>query len=187
MKITYTPNPLETIIELNDQEKELLRLKIKLEKYEDRIFEAHFYLTKRLADNDLIDVLPKETAIDEAVKLLDPGYWCDDLEGRENYSRLDRRVDELLDHYIEELKSTHIGDCTAYPMSCSKCLAENMLGISSLDPYPGKHALHEINRAFNYRDGTEWKQRSYEQVLEIVGQTAKDYLIQHQAKRSGGL
>ena len=50
MKITYTPNPLCTVIELDEHEQEAFKLKIKIEQYEDMIFSAHFALTNRLKD-----------------------------------------------------------------------------------------------------------------------------------------
>jgi hypothetical protein len=46
MKITYTPNPLDTQVELEPHEQELLRLKIKLGEYENILFSAHWDLTR---------------------------------------------------------------------------------------------------------------------------------------------
>lgn len=170
MKITYTPNPLETKVELEDHEKELLRLKIKLGEYEDMIFGAHYTLTTNGAHG-------RERTMDEVVadacKELDPDYWCDDG------NKLDKRVDELLQHYIEELQFTHLGDCTAFPMSCSKCHAEEKLGINTLGTYPGKSVLHAISHAFNYREGDEWKTRTTEEALEKLTGHARDYLTTH--------
>ena len=48
MKITYTPNPLDTIVELDEHEIELFRLKLKIEQYEDMMFGAHYALTTKL-------------------------------------------------------------------------------------------------------------------------------------------
>lgn len=145
MKITYTPNPLETIVELDEQEIELLRLKIKIEQYEELLFSAHWDLTR---ETDYLAKLPRpktvEQSREEAIKRLDPSYWCSD-----DKSKLDERVDELLEHYLEELKSIHVGDCTCVPCSCSKCHAESTLGINTLDPYPGKHVLYKIASVFS--------------------------------------
>lgn len=149
MKITYTPNPLDTIVELDSQEIELLRLRLKIEQYEDMIFSAHFVITERLKDMGSLKALDIDAALTEARKELDPDYWCNDEEGRTDHSKLDSRVDELLKHYLEELKADHVGDCTCVAMSCSKCHAENVLGIDTLKPFPGKHAMHKVASAFS--------------------------------------
>lgn len=145
MKITYTPNPLETIVELDETEIEMLRLKIKIEQYEERMFSAHWNLTRT---PEYLAGLPRmktvEEARAEALKDLDPSYWCDGEP-----TKLDARVDELLQHYLEELKGMHIGDCTCVPCSCSKCHAESVLGIDTLKPFPGKHELHHIQSVFS--------------------------------------
>lgn len=164
MKITYTPNPLCTIVELNEHEIELLRLKIKLEQYEDMIFSAHFALTSRLKDMGSLKAITVEKAIEEATKELDPAYWCED----EN--KLDRRVNELLEHFLEELKSSHAGDCTCFAMSCSKCHAESKLGIDTIKGL-GKHPGHKIQSAFSYKEGDVWKERTLDEALAIL----KDY------------
>jgi hypothetical protein len=162
MKITYTPNPLRTIVELDEQEIELFRLKIKIEQYEDMIFSAHFALTSRLKDMGSLKAITVESAIEEATKELDPAYWCDDAE-----SKLDKRVNELLEHYLEELKGSHIGDCTCFAMSCSKCHAESKLGIDTIKGL-GKHPGHKIQSAFSYKDGDVWKERTLEEALALL-------------------
>ena len=164
MKITYTPNPLNTIIELDEQEVELFRLKIKIEQYEDMIFSAHYALTSRLKDMGSRKAITVEKAMEEATKELDPAYWCDDAE-----SKLDKQVQELLEHYLEELKGSHIGDCTCFAMSCSKCHAESKLGIDTIKGL-GKHPGHRIQSAFSYKDGDIWKERTLDEALAILNE-----------------
>jgi len=161
MKITYTPNPLSTIVELDEQEIELFRLRIKIEQYEDMIFGAHFALTSRLKDMGSLKAITLEKAVEEATKELDPAYWCDDD------NRLDKRVQELLDHYVEELKGWHVGDCTCVAMSCSKCHAESALGIDTIKGL-GKHPGHKIASAFSYKEGDVWKERTLDEALTIL-------------------
>ena len=161
MKITYTPNPLRTIVELDAQEVEILRLKIKLGEYEDMIFGAHFALNDRLQDMGSLKAYTVEQAMAEAKKELDPAYWCDDD------NRLDKRVDELLQHFLEELQGSHLGDCTCFAMSCSKCHAEDKLGISTTKGL-GKHAGHRIQSAFSYKEGDVWKERTLDEALELI-------------------
>ncbi len=144
MKITYTPNPLDTIVELEPHEVELFRLKLKLKQYEDMMFSAHWAITDRLKDMGGLKALPIDEALAEARKELNPDRWCTD-----DASKVDARVEELLQHYLEELKLSHIGDCTCVAMSCSKCHAESILGIDTLKPFPGKHALYKIASVFS--------------------------------------
>ncbi len=171
MKITYTQNPLDTIVELEPHEVELFRLKLKIEIYEDKMFSAHYALHT---------TLDTEKAKEEAMKELDPNKWCTD-----EMSLVDARVEELLQHYLEELKSSHVGDCTAFPMSCSKCRAEQLLGIDTLKPYPGKSVLHVINLAFSYKEGEEFKTRDLAGAIEWLkagGETrakALEYLLSY--------
>ena len=171
MKITYTPNPLDTIVELDEHEIEVLRLKLKLEIYEDKMFSAHYALNT---------TLDPEEAKEEAMKQLNPAKWCTD-----EMSLVDARVEELLQHYLEELRGGHLGDCTAFPMSCSKCHAEQLLGIDTLKPYPGKSVLHVINLAFNYKEGEESKMRDMAGAIEwlqVGGETrtkALEYLLNY--------
>lgn len=163
MKITYTPNPLDTIVELDEHEKQILRLKLKLEKYEDMIFSAHFAISCRLEDRGSLKAYTVEEALDNARKELDPDFWCNDEEGKKDHSKLDSLVDELLEHYLEELRGTHVGDCTCVAVSCSKCHAERLLGINTLAPYPGKHVLFNIAQAFS-RWNEETKQHDGPEV-----------------------
>lgn len=162
MKITYTQNPLNTTIELDDKEVEVLRLKIRLSEMEDMVFSAHFALTSRLKDMGSLKAYTIEQAFAEAARELDPDYWCQDGQ-----SRLDVRVDELLAHFLAELKSSHGGDCTCYASSCSKCIAEDKLGMDTIRGL-GKHSAHKIQTAFTYKDGDIWKTRTLNEALEIL-------------------
>jgi hypothetical protein len=174
MKITYTPNPLTSVVELEEHEVELMRLRIKVNEMEDMLFQAHFNLVNRQQDMGSLKALTPAEAIAEAVKELDPDYWCQDGE-----SRLDRRVDELTQHYVEALKDSHAGDCNAFPASCSKCHAEELLGINTLGTYPGKQVLHSLYHTFNYREGDVWKDRPVSEVLSMLSPDAHAYLTQH--------
>jgi len=131
MKITYNKNPLCTTIELDEHDKQLLWQKIKLEELEDLLFDVYFHLQ----DGKYFD-------LDAAKKSADPEYYC-----TEDKSPIDKRCDQLLEHYIVELQGNHVGDCTCVACSCSKCHAESLLGIDTI-PGLGKHAASKINGAF---------------------------------------
>lgn len=131
MKITYTPNPLNTIVELDLHEVEALRMKIKIDELEELLYDAHFHL-KPGTYYDLA----------KATSSLDPNYWCQDGQ-----SKLDERVEELLTHYVEELVRPHCGDCICFACSCSKCHAETLLKINTI-PGLGKYSASRIETAF---------------------------------------
>lgn len=132
MKITYNENPLHTTVELDDHEKEVFKLKLKLKEYEEILFDAHFHLQEDKQWFNLAGVR----------KTLNPDRWCTDDE-----SPVDKRVNELFEHYIEELMSVHLGDCVCFAMSCSKCHAEQLLGIDTISGL-GKYAANKIESMF---------------------------------------
>lgn len=145
MKITYTPNPLATFVELDEHEKELFRLKLKIELLEECVFGAQYCLGMNPYAKNKFDV--------ESAKR--------DLDYDEE--KADARVNELLEHYLEELKGQHVGDCTCVACSCLKCHAESLLGIDTLKPFPGKHAMYHIASAFS-RYNPETKQHDGPEV-----------------------
>lgn len=132
MKITYAQNPLATIIELDEVEKQLLWYRIKVERLEDRLFDAHFHLQ----DDKYHDV-------EAAKRTVDPQFYCTDEK-----SPVEQQVDTLLDEYLHELQQSHVGDCTCVPMSCMKCHAEGLLGIHTTKGL-NKHAAHNVEHAFD--------------------------------------
>lgn len=182
MKITYTPNPLATVVELEPHERELLKLKLKLEIYEDKLFDAHWALTSRLKDISSLKALALEEAVAEARKELDPSKWIEDD------SPIHARLEELTNHYVSELMMGHVGDCTAFPMSCSKCHAENLLGIDTLGPKSGKHVLYRIASVFStWNPETQKHDRpevSLDEALDKLksdpnGKDAYEYLLNY--------
>jgi hypothetical protein len=127
MKITYTPNPLATIIELDDHDKEVLRLKLIIETLTERIVGAHVHLEEGAS----FDLVRARHAVE--------------------YAGMDRdadvRVPESVIDLTNELLGSHCGDCTCVPYSCSKCQAEDMLGIDTTKGL-GKHEASKIDSSF---------------------------------------
>lgn len=107
MRVHWNPNPLRTIVELGEHESERLRLGLKIEALEDRLFDASYYL----ALSDLQSVR-NELEYDKRA--------------------LEARVDELLAECTAALKGEHYGDCTSAGGSCTKCRAESILGIETI-------------------------------------------------------
>jgi hypothetical protein len=146
MKITYHKNPLYTTVELTTEETEIFNLKIKIAEMEDLLFNAHY----RLTEGERFD-------LKKARKSVEPTYYLgDDPNG------LDQHVDKLLNLYVSDLKSYHAGDCTCVPMSCSKCLAEELLGIETTKGL-GKHMANKVKAAFG-----ENNEQSKEEALEYL-------------------
>lgn len=135
MKIIYNENPLRTVVELDENDRQIFWLKLKVEELQNKLFDVHFSLTEDEYFN-----------IDRARKDADPNVYIQ--EDDQEKTLIDKRVDVLLDHYVKELQDVHSGDCTCVPASCMKCRAESILGIDTLKPFPGKHELAKISAAF---------------------------------------
>lgn len=131
MRIEYHQNPLRTKVFLDEKDKEIFRLKIEQEVLFEALYSVHYHLSK----TETPDV---ERAKSEA-SLVDTGY--------------SKYVDELLEAYTQDLLHNHIGDCTCVPCSCSKCHAEYILGIDTIESL-GKHLAYKIDSAFSCEDGS---------------------------------
>lgn len=123
MKIIYNQNPLNTVVELDDHEKKELWYKIKIDELEEKIQISKFHLT-----ND------KYYNLEEAKSYLE-------------IENIDKRCDQLLLCYIEELAAPHCGDCVCFPCACAKCYAESLLGIDTIKGL-SKHSANKIEVAF---------------------------------------
>ncbi len=132
MKINWHKNPLYSEVLLSEQEKRELWWKIRSEEMQDLLYEAHFRLKEGPHFN-----------IEEARNHVKPDYYLSDT----GKTGLDKRADELLAHFIEELAGWHVGDCTCVACPCSKCHAESLLGIDTI-PGLSKHAAYKIRDAF---------------------------------------
>jgi len=138
MKIVWNPNPLLTVVELDDFDKRLLWHKVKIKELEERIISAHV---------DLADIgkgRSLEESVAQAIRSLDVNRVFDEGKGKNSFNG---RVDHLTAEYTKELTLGHIGDCTCVPCSCLKCHAENLLGIDTLAGL-GKHEAAKIGGAF---------------------------------------
>ncbi len=183
MKITKQPNPLATVVELDENEKKLLWYKLKLEWMEDAMYGAYFNLTSRLKDQPGLPAMTVEAAIEESVRELDPDYWC----GDEGKAPLDTNTDKMLEYYLDELRSIHSGDCTAFPASCGKCHAERLLGFSTL-PQFSKGINHSLYHAFISFEGMQLTRHTLEEAQarldareDDLGKKAAEILRSHTA------
>lgn len=152
MLISWAKNPLATKVTLDEKDVEILRLKIRVEELQELMFSAHWSLTTKVGD--LQGAPTTEVDLEGARSSLDPKYYLE-----EKGAALDARVNELLAHYLEELNSQHSGDCTCVPCSCSKCQAEDMLGIDTIKGL-GKHGATKVQAALSqgrsYPEAIAW-------------------------------
>lgn len=111
MKIIYNQNPLATQVILDESEKKELLYKIQIQYLKDLLFDAHFFM-----DKDLERV--KET--------LNPKNYYDDN------SQFNESCQHTFNYCIQQLNSHHAGDCTAFACTCTKCYAEDFLGIDTI-------------------------------------------------------
>lgn len=135
------------MVELDEYEKKEFWYKIKIKEMEELLLEVHFYTEY-------------STDMKKVAEAVNPEYYMDEQNKK---SRLDARCDELLLHYLENLKGWHVGDCTCIPCSCSKCHAEDILGINTIKGL-GKHAAHKVNAAFG-----EDNERTIDEAIERLG------------------
>jgi hypothetical protein len=136
MNITYTPNPLNSRVDLNESERKELLYKIKLEQLKETIGYAAFLLaekTEKTQENI-------QRAAQELVQLNDSFY---NQEGETPENPFDNHCQQLLEAYVLALKEPHCGDCTCVPCSCIKCYVEDLLGICTI-PGLGKHEACKI-------------------------------------------
>jgi len=128
VKIIYTQNPLNSIVDLDTFDKKYLRLKVEKENLEDVVFSIKFYLTKENYN--------LQRALSEAE---DCNLYT---EEREQY------LNTLFDEYVSALNGSHTGDCVCIPCTCLKCLAEEMLDIDTTGPGFSKYVGSYIHRVF---------------------------------------
>jgi hypothetical protein len=127
MEIIWYKNPLATVIKIDDQDRELMRAKIENDTLWGYVYHAQFRANPKL------DRYDKDEAIKQLVSI--------------DHDRVDKRVDEMLEFYTADLEGVHIGDCTCVPCSCTKCYAEYMLGVDTIEGL-GKHEASSISSAF---------------------------------------
>ncbi len=147
-----------TTIELDEHETEVLWLKVKVDELTWRIHGASFYLTEREKHNYF--------DLDRARRECDTDYLYNDEGGKEN-SKIDKRVDEIMEYYVEALMDSHCGDCTCVPSSCDKCHAEELLGIHTMKGL-GKHQAVKIHSAFGEYMKPWKRKRNIHEVIEYL-------------------
>lgn len=108
MTIKYNANPLKTEVILDPVE--LLAIR-------------YYLISERLSEvcSEVYDALEIKSA-----------HEIKDILGNK-WRYVDEDVGGEVDEYVQALKSTHFGDCIAMPTRCMKCVAEDVLGISTVE------------------------------------------------------
>ena len=175
MKITLKPNPLETTVELNEQEQALLWHKLKIKQLEEISYSAYFALRSVNHESKFRSKTPEE-GIQEAIQALNPKFIYGKQVGER--SKLDEEVDRMLQESLAELKGPHVGDCTSFPVTCGKCVTESLLGINTI-PGLDKYSANLIHHAF-YTYNSETNQygppiKTLMQVIRSLEADANSY------------
>lgn len=155
MKINWHQNPLKTTIDVDDQDKQMILLALQNEEYSNILCGLDLWLSDKIQKN-----IPH--SIEEIHRRVsDWGEICNMDINHEDVQAV-----------VEDLQSGHGGDCTCWPMSCSKCRAESFLGVDTIKGL-GKHEGNKIMNAFG-----EKGDNTIDEALEIL-RAPYDYEKRH--------
>lgn len=149
MYINWKENPLETTVDVDDRDRQMLLLVHQNNRYLDILIGIDIKLSFKYTSDK-----SKESVVEQVLKRLEP--WCDvcDLEP-------DCDAVEAL---VSDLQHTHMGDCVCFPAGCIKCYAEEALGIDTIEGL-GKHQASKIFHAFD-----KTTSGSIDEAIEILRQ-----------------
>ncbi len=146
MKIVWAPNPLRSVVELDEHDKRWFRERLRSLHLEELISSAHLDLDPK--HREWLASIGKGQTLEEtatrAFRTLDVGFV---LGEERNGTTLDAALDERLKCHLGALTDEHFGDCVCLPCSCVKCHAESILGIDTVKGL-GKHEASKIGWAF---------------------------------------
>lgn len=152
MKINYQPNPFLTTVEIDERDKQMMLVSYQTEQFSELLCDLHMQLNGSYGGAPLTD-------IEEIKKIVDK--WAD-IRNLEVDSEDIRR-------YISYLDTEHMGDCTCVSCSCARCMAEELLGINTLQGL-GKHPANKVQGAFG-RDGN----KTIDEAIATL-QAVRDYI-----------
>lgn len=161
MKIIYNQNPLKTEVHLDEDDINILKLKIEIDHLRWYTTMVNFHLNSDKDDSVKINSILKEVEYHHVANTEN-----DDL-------KFDQYVNKKVKSLQEELKLTHIGDCTCFPASCIKCYTEDLLGINTI-PSLGKYSAYEIYNAFFYNEAEKHYERTIDEALKQLQTNSTD-------------
>ena len=134
MEIRWAPNPLKTAVVLNDNDRAWFRERLMCEELRSRICDAYFELTSTPGTPIT------STQLEKVLRALDLNYALGDS------GEIDETIDRRLALYEAALSGEHNGDCVSEASTCTKCCAEEVLGVDTIQGL-GREAVY-INSAF---------------------------------------
>ena len=161
MRLTWNENPMMTTVELDEKEKELMWHKVKIDQMRWALLGVHFHLEDR-KDSEY-----NNFDLDRARQECDPEYWYGKEDSEGDKPPCDKRVDELMEYFLEALMGPHCGDCTCVAATCDKCMAEEHLGIHTTRGL-GKHQAVKIHSAFGEYMRPWKRKRDIHEVIEYL-------------------
>jgi hypothetical protein len=131
MKINWNQNPLKTTVDLDDRDRKLILINLQRQELVEIFCSLDNWLQRKTKKNEepTLEKVHKEIAKWSKIY----GMTIDHEEVKA---------------YEQSLQQGHGGDCTCWPMTCDKCMAEEALGIDTIKGL-GKHSAHKIMSAFN--------------------------------------
>ena len=148
MNIIWKPNPLTSIVEVNNSDKERMLLAYKEDRYSSLLISIEYGIKGKYNQ-------PKWT-----------------LEKVETEAEKWRKIYEMdiddpwIASCIDNLASSHIGDCTCVACSCMKCWGESLLGISTIQGL-GSHEAEKIWGAF-VKEGAEYYSGEWHDDIDLA-------------------
>ncbi len=155
MKFEWSVNPLETVVFLDDADRKLLRVAIRL----DAAINA-------ITCRDLRDRAKTPEDAERYAKYL-KGY--DDVAFDEE--EVSAETDKSVGMFEAELQGSHVGDCICFACTCTKCWAESLLGISTIAGL-GKHEASKIDNCFTDTSTTTWSRKTLTSA-EVIEELSK--------------
>jgi len=140
MKINWHPNPLYSTIEIDDRDRRMMLLYVQNEEYTEILFDLQ----------DDLEQVP-----------LNPEVMTKRVAKWEKISNMDITTN-MVSQWETFLTDSHCGDCTCVPAGCTKCYAEGMLDVSTIEGL-GKHQARKIMGAFGMNN-----ERTIDEALEIM-------------------
>jgi hypothetical protein len=151
MKINWHPNPFLTKIELDEQDKKNLLNAYKVDQYEELLCGLDLRLDGKIKKDEPITLEIVKKEVDKW------GAICNMDVDSEDFTRVLSFVDDI-----------HMGDCTCVPCSCTRCYAEDLLGVNTLPI--GKHQANQVLGAFG-KDGN----KTIDEALAVL-EADKEYI-----------
>lgn len=171
--VTLTKNPLNAKVDMTESAKREFALIAWMQNLVENYFlTGRFYLKANCGTKQDGVYTPFPSQPDKAVEWLERGeeIWYEGWYGEKNgevdtrnLPRMDRIMqDDRVQCLLADLNSEHGGDCTAFACSCTRCYAEDILGINTLPV--GKSIGYRMRGLYEHYYGTPEEKANTEKV-----------------------